>query len=192
MDLTVAPWPAAGVPVKGPAWYFSAGYEPAVPIHGQLNRILDANFYPLGVCIRFGALPFRWGNFSTGIETAAGYIRLSSHYSQGDAGFTVSGHFTDLRTHLVFQFHGQTLPVTFQMYGGGGLGLVFNFQKTGPDFKAPKTAGLFPLVTTGLSARWHISGPWYLALGMEYLFIFSQDKTNPGYLRPHIGGGIRF
>ncbi|MDR2073709.1 MAG: hypothetical protein LBP60_09805 [Spirochaetaceae bacterium] len=189
--LPLPPHPGIGLPDHR-YFYLSAGYEAAAPLHGQLNTLLEAKFYPLGFYARLGALPLTWTYVSAGFETAAAYSYLSSRYFHNDIDFWVRGHLANLRAHLVLQIHGRDIPFSWTIYGGGGLGLVFNFKKERPDWSAPGVNGLFPALSTGLSAQWSIHGPWYLSLGLEYLFLFSRDKTNPGYLRPHIGGGVRF
>ncbi|MDR2257601.1 MAG: hypothetical protein LBE14_00475 [Treponema sp.] len=190
--LSILPLPPDPGPSDHRYFYLSAGYEPMAPLHGQLNTLLETKFYPLGFYIRLGALPFTWTYGSAGFETAAGYTRLSSRYLQDDLEFQVTGHVSNLRVHLVFQIHARELPFSWTIYGGGGLALVFNFKKERSGWSAPGVNGLFPALSAGSSAQWYIHEPWYLSLGLEYLFLFSRDTTNPGYLRPHIGGGIRF
>jgi hypothetical protein len=171
--------------------YLSAGYEPLVPLHGQLNEILESKFYPLGFYARFGINPFAAGSFAFGAETAAGWNYLASDYSPGAVNHKVTGHLADIKLHLVIQIKPGNGPLAVKLYGGGGLAAILDFKKQVQGVNAQTVNVLFPAVSAGLSLRWEFSKVFFAELSAEYLYLFSADQSNPAYLLPSAGIGIK-
>jgi hypothetical protein len=180
--------PVSVFPEKG-NHYFSAGYKPMVSLYGELNEMLDAKFHPLGFGGRFWTLPFNAGNFRLGFEAAADYHFLFSDYSSGGLDYRVTGHFAGLALHAVVrkQFS-ERLSARF--HAGGGIAAAINFKKENPLFNIKAVNVLFPAAGAGISGSFRFSDSWFAMLGLEYLHLFSADKTDPAYFSPYIGIGI--
>ncbi|MDR1418869.1 MAG: hypothetical protein LBI86_00670 [Treponema sp.] len=179
-------------PPRFRAGYFSAGYGPLFPIHGQFNTMLAGRLYPLGFFARFGFMPLKVNNFSFGFESAAGWNYLSSDYFSGVRDYRVTGHFANLKVHAAARMSLAEGRAVFALYGGGGLAAMLNFRKWSPEAPVPAVNALFPAGSAGFQAAWHFSQDWFAVLGLEYLYLFSADETNPGFLLPFAGAGLRF
>jgi hypothetical protein len=181
--------PVPVIPEKGNI-YFSAGYKPMFALYGELNEMLDTKLYPLGFGVRVWAVPFRAGNFRLGFEAAADYSFLLSDYSAGGFDYQVTGHFTGLALHAVVQRQ-FSKSLFARLHAGGELAAAVNFKKENPLLDTEAVHVLFPAAGAGLSVFFHFSDLWFAMLSLEYLHLFSVDKTNPGYLFPYTGIGIK-
>jgi hypothetical protein len=181
--------PVPVFPEKG-NYYFSAGYRPMISLYGELNEMLDAKFHPLGFGGRFWTVPFNVGNFSLGFEAAADYHFLFSDYSSGGLDYRVTGHFAGLALHVVVQKQFSE-RLSARLHAGGGLTAVIDFKKENSLFDTRAIHALFPAAGAGLSGFFHFSDSWFAMLSLEYLHLFSADKTNPAYFSPYTGIGIK-
>ncbi|MDR1287046.1 MAG: hypothetical protein LBK08_05510 [Treponema sp.] len=179
-------------PRRSRSGYFSAEYGPMVPLHGQLNTMLSKRLYPLGFSVRLGFTPLEINNFSFGLESAAGWNYLSSDYSSGVRDYRVTGHFASLKIHAAARMSLAEKRAVLALYSGGGFAAALNFTKRNPQAGAPAVNALFPAGSAGFRAAWHFSQTWSAVLGIEYLYLFSADETNPGFLLPFAGAGLRF
>jgi hypothetical protein len=185
LEILPAPLPAS----KGSYW-FSAGYKPLFSLYGELNEMLDAKLYPLGFGARFWGLPFRLGDFDLGFEAAANYGFLSSDYSADGFDYRVTGHFAGLALHAVIQKQ-FSKRLFARLHAGGGIVAALDFKKESSLFGTEAVHALFPSAGAGLSVFFHFSGSWFAILSLEYLHLFSADKTDPGYFSPYAGIGIK-
>jgi hypothetical protein len=174
------------------AWYFSAGYKPMFPLYGQLTEMLEAGLYPLGFYARFGAVPFQWRYFDAGLEADAGWNYLLSDFSSGGINYEVTGHFSSLKAHVFIQTKLADGHVALRLQGGGGLAAALNFQKYHSGLKTKAVNTLYSAASAGFSALWYFSEPWFAMAGLEYLHLFSADDTDPAFILPFAGIGLRF
>jgi hypothetical protein len=171
-------------------YYFLAGYKPVFSLYGELNEMLDTKFYPLGFGARFWTVPFKAGDFHLGFETAADYYFLFSDYSSDGFGYRVTGHLAGLALHAVVQKQ-FSKRLFARLHAGGGMTAAINFKKENPLLDTKTIHVLFPAAGAGLSGFFHFSDSWFAMLSLEYLHLFSADKTNPAYFSPYIGIGIK-
>jgi hypothetical protein len=169
--------------------YLSLGYTPMIPLHGQINTMLDAAFYPLGLDVRLWTTRLKWGMFNFGFEGAAVYNYINSSYSQDSLNYDVSGHFAGLSLNLLVQAEISD-QLSIRLSGGGGIATAVNFKKQASGLSAEAVNVLYPSVNAGIAALWFFSKNGYFAiLGLDYLYLFSTDESNPGFMFPSIGIG---
>jgi hypothetical protein len=176
-------------PARG-SYYFSAGYRPVFSLYGELNEMLDAKVYPLGLGVRFRGFPFKPGNFDLGFGIAADYSFLSSAYSGNGFDYRVTGHFTGLTLHALVRRQFSKRLFT-HLHAGGGIAAALNFKKENSLLSTEAVHALFPTVGAGLSMVFHFSDLRFVTASLEYLHFFSADKTGPGYFSPYIGIGTK-
>jgi hypothetical protein len=169
----------------------SVGYSPLYPFSGRVNEMLESSFYPLGFSARLNTVPFEWKGFGLGLEAAAGWAYLSSPYSSGGLDYDVTGHFADLRLHFLAQKWLADNRFALSLHVGGGLAAMLHFQKqiSGLDTEAVNV--LYPAGSAGLSLLWPFGEKYFALLGLEYLYLFSKDQSNPTFILPFIGLGMK-
>jgi hypothetical protein len=172
-------------------FYLSAGYSPVYPFTGQLNEMLESTFYPLGFFARLSTMPFEWKGLKLGFETAAGWAYLSSSYSSGGLDYDVTGHFADLRLHFLVQKWLSNKRFALTLHLGGGLAAALHFQKQIPGLDIEAVNVLYPAGSAGLSFLWSFREKYFALLGLEYLYFFSKDQSNPAFILPFIGLGMQ-
>jgi hypothetical protein len=170
-------------------YYFSAGYKPMLPLSGRINNILESSFYPSGIYLRFGIMPFEVNNFSFGLETEAGWNYLRSNYTSWNTVYQAAGHFADLRLDAAayMWLAGRRLALTFS--GGGGLASIFGFKKKN---SVSGINVLYPSLNAGFSALWQFQETFFARTGVDFQYLFSADESNPSFLHPFIGVGMKF
>lgn len=173
-------------------WTFSLaiGYAPLFPLNGQINEMLESKVYPLGFFARISTMPFEWKGFEFGMEAAAGWAYLSSDYSDGGLSYEVTGHFADLRLHFLAQKWLADGRFALRGQLGGGLAAAIHFQKKITGLSTEAVNVLYPLGSLGIAALWPFTEKYYALFGMEYLYLFSKDQSNPGFFVPFIGIGM--
>jgi hypothetical protein len=177
------------LPASKGSHYVSAGYRPVFSLYGELNEMLDAKLYPMGFGARFRGFPFTWGDFDLGFGAAADYSFLSSAYSGGGFDYRVTGHFAGLTLYAAIQKQ-FSKRLFAHLHAGGGIAAALNFKKENPLFDTEAVHALFPAAGAGLSVLFHFSDSWFAMLSLEYLHLFSADKTGPAYFSPYAGIGI--
>jgi hypothetical protein len=170
--------------------YLSAGYEPMLPISGQTNDMLESKLYPLGFFASLGVMPFEWNLFSFGVEAAASWNYLNSDYFSAIHDYQVTGHLADIKIQLAALLWLADHRVALGLHGGGGLLAAINFQKRASGVNAEPVNVLFPTGNAELSLLWQFSDSFFALAGIEYLYLFSADQSNPVFLRPFIGIGL--
>ncbi|MDR2370882.1 MAG: hypothetical protein LBD71_05340 [Treponema sp.] len=170
-------------------YYFSAGYKPMLPLSGQINDILESAFYPAGVYLRFGIMPFEVNNFSFGFETKAGWNYLRSSYTSRGAVYRAAGHFADLRLNAAAQMWLADRRLALMLSGGGGLASILGFKKQN---SVSGVNVLYPSLDAGFSVIWQFQKTFFTAAGADFQYLFSADKTNPAFLHPFVGAGVKF
>ncbi|MDR1506621.1 MAG: hypothetical protein LBI67_05915 [Treponema sp.] len=170
--------------------YFSAGYKPMIPLFGQLNEMLDSKIHPLGFSVRFWTVPFEWKTLGIGFQAEAGYNFLFSDYSQSGFDYRVTGHFADLALHVVVEKR-FSQKLSLALHAGPALAASVDFKKTNALFRTKAVNAVFPGAGAGISALYFFSNRWFAMTGLECLYIFSRDETNPAYLSPYIGIGSK-
>jgi hypothetical protein len=173
-------------------YFFAAGYQPMVSLHGSVNDLLESKIFPLGFSARFGLTAFNWGDFSLGFEAAANWNYLNSKYDGGYLQYDVSGHYGALQFQALFRYKMPGRPFAFTAGAGGGLTAVLNFTKKYSVGTAPPLNVLFGSLGAGVSALWYFHEPFYAELGFEYRCFLSVDEANPHYLFPFIAVGMVF
>jgi hypothetical protein len=82
--------------------------------------------------------------------------------------------------------------LALRLQAGGGLAAALNFQKHYSGLKNEAVNVLYPAGSGGFSALWYFSEKWFAMAGLEYLYLFSADETNPAFLLPFVGAGLKF
>jgi hypothetical protein len=138
--------------------------------------------------LRFGIMPFDVENFSFGFETEAGWNYLKSNYTAGGTASKASGNFADLRLNAAARIWLADRRLALTLSGGGGLASIFGFKKQGASAKTV----LYPSLDAGLSVLWQFHKSFFATAGIDFQYLFSADKTNPAFLRPFAGIGVKF
>jgi hypothetical protein len=176
-------------PKKSTALAVSAGFEPLVPLYGEIHKLLESSFFPAGAYASFSFLPLQRPFGSAGFETALHWTYISSRYHGNTLLYDVSSHFLGLEAYGLFQKNiSPRLSLNLRL--GGGLFAVLGFEKTAPGSESPGVNALIPVAGLGLSLRWIFLGPFFAELGAEYTHFFSVDDPPPGYFRPFAGMGF--
>ncbi|MDR0402576.1 MAG: hypothetical protein LBH35_03200 [Treponema sp.] len=170
-------------------YYVSTGYKPVFSLYGELNEMLGTRFYPLGFGARLWSVPFRLENFDLGFEAAADYGFLASDYSEGGFDYRVTGHLAGLGLRVLIQKQFSE-HVSARFHAGPGITAALDFKKENPLFSTDSIKALFPTAGAGIAVSFHFSRSLFVMLSLEYLHLFSSDKTDPGYLSPYLGIGF--
>jgi hypothetical protein len=195
LEITLAPLPPVtpettssgntGSGFKSWSPFVSVEYAPPIPLYGYLFDHFGKTFYPLGISLRFGVLPFKksWGDL--GLEAAPHWTTLKTDFE--DAKQTA--RLAALHLNGIYQKRlSQITALNVRL--GGGISFIYATNKNSQSSESIFT--WMPSISAGLTLKWFIYKSLYVETGAEYVHIFSVDSPPPGYIKPVIGAGLAF
>jgi hypothetical protein len=173
-----------------PPFILQAAYTPLVPVPGSfLNSFYDTRFFLIGAEAHIAFLPLRGKYSAFGFELAPVWTYITS---EADT-YTIETHFMSGHFNLLYQ---QWLPgkkVAFMFRLGGGVSMLYDFSIQYENDNEPEKSLIYFLSAgAGLSFQWFIIKPLFIEIGADYLYLFSEDKPSPMYIRPFVGLGVQF
>jgi hypothetical protein len=163
----------------------SLSWAPLAPLHGYLFDLFEG-FSPIGLSVRsdvvFPKIP--WGYL--GVE---GNLSWNYLFTERNT-IEVTGHLGSLELNLFFRT--RLSRMVFNVYAGGGLGGVLMLMFDYGAVKSDPINSVMPLLDAGVSFQWYFTNTLFADLGVKYIYIFSTERPQIGYLRPSFGIGWRF
>jgi hypothetical protein len=164
------------------------GYQPMVPLYGQINDLLGINFFPQGSYGRLSFVPLkqRWGYL--GMEIEPFWTRLYKAQDYYEVLAQVAGG----ALYGLYQWHFPNRVMALSVRAGGGIYSVLNYHLVYRGGETKPIQVLIPMIAAGVSFQWFIRKPLFVEAGADYLHLFSIERPMPGYIRPFVGAGWQF
>ncbi|MDR0878530.1 MAG: hypothetical protein LBN21_10795 [Treponema sp.] len=168
----------------------AAGYGPIIPLYGKFftgvfNKPVDL----LGFYARIGAVPVkqRWGNFGAETELFWNYLDNS-----GDE-YSASSHVAGGHINLLYQYWPTDRVIALNVRLGAGITAILDYHYHDGYGDMSAFYSYYISAGAGASIQWFIRRPFFLEFGMEFNHFFTtKDATQPGFIRPVLGGGLQF
>jgi hypothetical protein len=171
----------------------SQGYSPLIKLKGTMSLYFDSPFYPAGISVRLGVLPFdtKAGSFGIEIEPSWAYFN-AEHYDKFNLDWTVKAQFVAVNFFFMYQKSLFSNRFVINVRLGAGFSMMAGLQLmlNGRTIEE-KLGGLVPDFAAGLSAKFFILETFFIEAGGEYVMMFNND-SNPMYIKPALMLGWTF
>ena len=146
-----------------------------------IPQLLNKPMFPFGATIRLGAAPFNFLGGNIGFSMTINWNRFSTELYDSSvnnigAQFNVI-YMKYLNENMVLSFH-----------SGAGMAMLMNYDPNTDDSEYM----LFHQLGFGFSLRYYLFKSLFMSAGMDYIYWFTNDENEQGYIRPWMGIGWRF
>jgi len=165
--------------------YIKIGYQPVIPLSGELEELFGSKLYPLGVTFRLESLASERSSFKAGLELALSYYNLDltindDSVSLFDSSINISmqSRFNHLRNAITFSF-GFGLTV----YNGFYYDVNY-INGYGYDSYKVNYSERNGHMNLGISGLFLLSGFFYIETGVDLTYYLTGSSA---LIKPKIG-----
>jgi hypothetical protein len=164
-------------------------FAPAVPLYGAVNELLDIKLYPVGLDFRFSYLPFRFHTkrFAFGFALGASWAEMSVNIPKT----VLAGHIFAANAGLAAEIALVPNRLALGLRAEGGT-TFYSSVKFPQSTLAAVPLDFFIHAGGGVSVIVYINRSVFVEAACGYAHIFTADSPMEGFLRPHLGFGVRF
>ncbi|MFP3043956.1 hypothetical protein LQZ19_19255 [Treponema primitia] len=189
--------PGQGIPETGKTYLgrpdisVSVGYSPLIPLYGALfsGDAFDKFLFPLGAAAQVNIVPLKWGWCNLGLEFGASLNKPEVQKENYDVAAKLLG----AQISLLYQLWlpNRIMALNFRL--GTGAGVIWDFYFDYHSGKGDSLDSQYLSLVAGVSFQWLIRGPFFIEAGVDFTHILSSDdRSEPGYLRPVLSVGWKF
>lgn len=161
--------------------FFRVGYNPGIPIYGEMQDIFGTNLFLAGLSLSLESVSSKRSTFNGGLEFGASLLYINSKLSlkmDNDSSLEDGMLFTDININIVLQKRFNNWKNYFTFRFGFGITALSGFGNY-------SDGDIGVHLNANLSSMFRISNILFLDIGADFSHYFADEIT--GLIKPRLG-----